>query len=95
MNDSETNVTDVISFILKKYRNEKVKQNLDVTSELILISRILYQRFQISNGIKVKEDKSLTLVKNEILKEIKDDDYYGLINKFISGYRQFRDRKLN
>ena len=95
MSDSENHVTEVISFILKKYRNEKVYKDMDVTSELILISRILYQRFQISKGIKVKEDKSVTLIKNKILKEIKNDENYDVINKFIKNYSQFKDNFLN
>ena len=95
MSDSENHVTEVISFILKKYRNEKVYKDMDVTSELILISRILYQRFQISKCIKVKEDKSVTLIKNKILKEIKNDENYDIINKFIKNYSQFKDNFFN
>ena len=95
MSNSEIKVTEVISFILEQYRNEKVKQDLDVASELILIARILHQRFRISDGTQAKEDKSIVLAKNEILKEIKDDEYYELIKNFIKDYRQFRDYTLN
>ena len=91
----EIKVTEIISFILEYYRNEKVNQDLEVTSELILIARILHQRFKISNGTQVKEDKSVILAKNEILKEIKDDEYYELIKNFIKDYRQFRDKNVN
>ena len=91
----EIKVTEIISFILEYYRNEKVNQDLEVTSELILIARILHQRFKISNGIKVKENKSVKLAKNEILNEIKNDEYYVLIKNFIKDYRQFRDNSLN
>ncbi len=91
----EIKVTEIISFILEQYRNEKVNQDLEVTSELILIARILHQRFKISNGIKVKENKSVKLAKNEILNEIKNDEYYDLIKNFIKDYRQFRDNSLN
>ena len=91
----EINVTDIISFILEQYRNEKVNHDLEVTSELILIARILHQRFKISNGTQVKEDKSVIFAKNEILKEIKDDEYYELIKNFIKDYRQFRDKNVN
>ena len=45
MIDSETHITEVISFLLKQYRNKKVYKDMDVISELILISRILYKRF--------------------------------------------------
>lgn len=92
---SETRVTEVISFILEQYRNEKVNHNIEVASELILIARILHQRFKITNGTQVKEDKSVILAKNEILKEIKDDEYYELIKNFIKDYRQYRDKFVN
>ena len=95
LSNSEIKVTEVISFILEQYRNEKVYHDLEVASELILIARILHQRFKISNGTQVKEDKSVILAKNEILKEIKDDEYYELIKNFIKDYRQFRDKNVN
>ena len=95
LNNSEIKVTEVISFILEQFRNERVDHDLEATSELILIARILHQRFKINNGIKVKEDKSVVLAKSEILKEIKDDEYYDLIKNFIKNYRQFRDKNIN
>ncbi len=95
LNNSEVKVTEVISFILEQYRNEKVNQDLDVVSEIILIARILHQRFKISNGAYIKEDKSVVIAKNEILKEIKDDEYYELIKNFIKDYRQFRGNTFN
>ena len=95
LNNSEIKVTEVISFILEQFRNERVEHDLEATSELILIARILHQRFKINNGIKVKEDKSVVLAKSEILKEIKDDEYYELIKNFIKDYRQFRDKNVN
>ena len=95
LNNSEIKVTEVISFILELFRNEKVNHNLEVTSELILIARILHQRFKINNGIKIKEDQSIILAREEILKEIKNDEYYELIKNFIKDYRQFRDKTVN
>ena len=95
LSQSETRVTEVISFILEQYRNEKVNQDIEVASELILVARILHQRFKISNGSQIKEDKSVQIAKSEILKEIKDDEYYGLIKNFIKDYRQFRDKTLS
>ena len=53
LNNSEIKVTEVISFILGQFRDERVDHDLEVTSELILIARILHQRFKINNGIKV------------------------------------------
>ena len=95
LNNSEIKVTEVISFILEQFKNERVDHDLEATSELISIARILHQRFKINNGIKVKEDKSVVLAKSEILKEIKDDEYYELIKNFIKDYRQFRDKNVN
>tara|TARA_B100000579_G_C22403230_1_gene652819 strand:- start:6 stop:302 length:297 start_codon:yes stop_codon:yes gene_type:complete len=95
LSNSEVKVTEVISFILEQYRNEKVNHDVEVASELILIARILHQRLRIANGTQVKEDKSVVLAKNEILKEIKDDEYYELIKNFIKDYRQFRDKNVN
>tara|TARA_Y100000741_G_scaffold241092_1_gene184645 strand:+ start:195 stop:491 length:297 start_codon:yes stop_codon:yes gene_type:complete len=95
LNNSEIKVTEVISFILEQFKNEKVNHNLEVTSELILIARILHQRFKINNGLKIKEDQSVILAREEILKEIKNDEYYELIKNFIKDYRQFRDKTVN
>ena len=92
---SERQVTEIVNFILEQYKNENILQNLEVCSEIILIARILHQRFKKANGISVKENYSVELAKKGILKEIKDDDYYNLIKEFISDYRQFRDKKLN
>ena len=95
ISNSETKVTEVISFILEQFRIEKVNQDLDVAAELILIARILHQRYRISNGKQVKEDKSVVSAKIEILKEIKNDEYYELIKNFIKDYDQFRNNSLN
>ena len=95
LSNSEVKVTEVISFILEQYRNEKVNHDLEVASELILIARILHQRFKINSGLKVKEDKSINLARDEVLKEIKNDEYYELIKSFIKNYRQFRDKTIN
>ena len=95
LNNSEIKVTEVVSFILEQFRNEKVNHDLEVTSELILIARILHQRFKINSGLKVKEDKSINLARDEVLKEIKNEEYYELIKSFIKNYRQFRDKTVN
>ena len=95
LNNSEIKVTEIISFILGQYRDQRIDHDLEVTSELILIARILHQRFKINNGIKVKEDKSVILARDEILEEIKNDEYYHVIKSFIKDYRQFRDKNVN
>tara|TARA_X000000950_G_scaffold66858_1_gene82441 strand:- start:3 stop:299 length:297 start_codon:yes stop_codon:yes gene_type:complete len=95
LNNSEIKVTEVISFILGQYRDQRIDHDLEVASELILIARILHQRFKINNGIKVKVDKSVILARDEILEEIKNDEYYHVIKSFIKDYRQFRDKNVN
>ena len=92
LTNSETRVTEVISFILEQYRNEKVNQDMEVCSELILIARILHQRFKKANGISVKDNYSVELAKKGIIKEIKDDDYYDLIKEFIKDYKEFGEK---
>ena len=94
LNNSEIKVTEVISFILGQYRDQRIDHDLEVASELILIARILHQRFKINNGIKVKVDKSVILARDEILEEIKNDEYYHVIKSFIKDYRQFRDKNV-
>ena len=95
LTNSETKVTEVISFILEQYRNEKVNQDMEVCSELILIARILHQRFKKANGISVKENYSLELAKKRILKEIKDYDYYDLIKEFIKDYKKSQEKNIH
>ncbi len=95
LNNSEIKVTEVISFILGQFRDERVDHDLEVTSELILIARILHQRLKINNGMKVKEDKSVILARDEVLEEIKNDEYFHVIKSFIKDYRQFRDKNIN
>ena len=84
----ERQVTEILNFILEQYKNENILQNLEVSSEIILIARILHQRFKKANGISVKENYSVELAKKGILKEIKDDDYYDLIKEFIKDYKE-------
>jgi len=95
LNNSEIKVTEVISFILGQFRDQRIDHDLEVTSELILIARILHQRFKINNGLKIKEDQSLILARDEVLKEIKNDEYFHVIKSFIKDYRQFRDKNVN
>ena len=95
LNNSEIKVTEVISFILGQFRDQRVDHDLEVTSELILIARILHQRLKINNGMKVKEDKSVILARDEVLEEIKNDEYFHVIKSFIKDYRQFRDKIVN
>ena len=84
--ESEIRINEIITFILEVYRKESVKQNLETFSELILIYRIIFNRFKISNGINTKDDKFITLAKNQILTEVKVDENYENIKKFINNH---------
>ena len=88
----ERQVTEILNCILEQYKKENILQNLEVTSEIILIARILHQRFKKAHGISVKENYSVELAKKGILKEIKDDDYYDLIKEFIKDYKEFGEK---
>ena len=92
---SEIHVTEALSFILELLRKRNVEHNLEVFSEMILIARILHQRFRKADGMKVKEDVSVQLAKKEIFKKVKDDKYYDLIKQFIKDYRQFSEKNLH
>ena len=59
---------------------------MDIFTELILISRIIYNRFKKSNGIKTKNDKFIEQAKIKILKEIKNDKYNIFIKNFLDKY---------
>ena len=61
----ENNVTEIMNFILKNYKKNKILLNTDICSELILIIRILNQRFIKSKGFKIKEYKAVNLLKKK------------------------------
>ena len=84
--DSEIRINEIIIFILETYKKESIEQNLEIFTELILISRIIYNRFKLTNGIKTKDNKFIKLAKNNILAEIKDDENYENIKKFINNH---------
>ncbi len=68
------------------YRKENINHDLEIFSELVLVSRILYKRLKISKGFKTKNDKYIEQAKIKILKEIEDDKYNNLIKNFINKY---------
>ena len=68
------------------YRKENVNHDLEIFSELVLVSRILYKRLKISKGLKTKKDKYIEQSKIKILKEIKEDKYNTLIKNFLNKY---------
>ena len=67
--------------LLPSNRFEEVKTELNIAKELL--------------SIRTEGERFPALDFEEILKEIKDDEYYGLIKNFIKDYRQFRDKTLS
>ena len=82
----ENRINNIIKSILDVYRKENIKHDLEIFSELVLISRIVYKRLKISKGLRTKNDKSIEQAKIKILKEIKDDKYNIYINNFLNKY---------
>ena len=91
----EKKVIEIIGVILEQYKKLNIPHNLDVFSELILISRILQQRMKKNYKFTVKEFEYVTLAKKKILKEIQDDNYFDFIEKFLKNYQSSFNKKLN
>ena len=72
--------------ILNVYRKENIKHDLEIFSELVLVSRIINKRLKISKGLKTKNDKFIEQAKIKILKEIKNDKYNIFIKNFLDKY---------
>ena len=62
---TETDVANVISYILSLMKKKSVDYNIETCAELILIARILNQRFNITDGLNIEQDPSLILAKKE------------------------------
>jgi len=82
----ENRINKIIKSVLDVYRKENIKHDLEIFSELVLVSRIIYKRLKISKRIETKNDKSIEQAKIKILKEIKDDKYNILIKNFLNKY---------
>ena len=83
---SENRINKIIKSILDVYKKENIKHDLEIFSELVLVSRIVYKRLKISKGLKTKNDKSIEQAKIKILKEIKEDKYNIFIKNFLNKY---------
>ena len=95
-NISELHSMSVITFILEQFEKENVDRNMEVCAELILISRLLMQRFKKRFGLKVKENDLVEKAKLEIIEEMKKDESYESLIYLIKNYRQFKEKpKLN
>ena len=92
---TETDVVNVISYILSLMKKKNVDCNIETCAELILITRILNQRFNITDGLNIEQDPSLILAKKEIIIKVENDEYYDHIINMFNQYRQHRINKLN
>ena len=90
----EKMVIEIMGFILETFNTNNIKNNLNVCSELILISRIIQKRIREIKELKLKNpfiDHEL----KEILKR-KKDDHYNLIKDFVYYYDQnLRNKMIN
>jgi len=88
-------ITMVTQSILNIYKESKIDHSLEVFCEIILIAKILRYRIGKEEGknfLKLRTIKKLT---KEIMKNIKKDKEYPIINNFISSYKENKLKKLN
>ena len=90
MEDSNLNenkeVTAIIQFILDLYRKNRVKHDLEVYSEILLIAKILHNRLDISKGKKAKNSTYIELEKKKIIDMVSKDEYYSEIKEFLKSH---------
>ncbi len=92
---SETRSTEVIAYILNQYDKENINRNLDVCAELVLISRIIMQRFRKNFGIDFKKNMYVEKAIEDVLSEMKKDKDHNSVVELIKNYRQYQEKKLN
>ena len=92
---SENRSTEVIAYILNQYDKENVDRNLDVCAELVLISRIIIQRFRKNFGIDFKKNMYVEKAIEDVLAEMKKDKDHNSVVELIKNYRQYQEKKLN
>lgn len=92
---SETKSSEVIAFILDQYAKENIDRDLNVCAELVLISRIVMQRFRKNFGIDFKKNIFVEKAIEDVLAEMKKDKDFDLVTETIKNYRHFQEKKLN
>ena len=92
---SENRSTEVIAYILNQYDKENVGRNLDVCAELVLISRIIMQRFRKNFGVDFKKNMYVEKAIEDVLAEMKKDKDHNSVVELIKNYRQYQEKKLN
>ena len=62
---------------------------------MVLISRIVMQRFRKNFGIDFKKNIFVEKAIEDVLAEIKKDKDFDLVTETIENYRHFQEKKLN
>ena len=88
-------ITMVTQSILNIYKESKIDHNLEVFCEIILIAKILRYRIGKEEGKKVPKLRTIKKLTKEIMKNIKKDKEYPIIDNFISSYKENKLKKLN
>tara|TARA_B110001450_G_C17657856_1_gene496013 strand:- start:1907 stop:2203 length:297 start_codon:yes stop_codon:yes gene_type:complete len=79
-------VTAIIQFILDLYRKNRVKHDLEVYSEILLIAKISHNRLDIAKGKKAKNSAYIELEKKKIIDMVSKDEYYLEIKEFLKSH---------
>ena len=61
--NSELKAMEVLAFILEQYDKENIDRDLEVCSELVLISKLIMQRYRTKYGIDFKKNGNVEKAK--------------------------------
>ena len=93
--NSELKAMEVLAFILEQYDRENINRDLEVCSELVLISKLIMQRYRIKYGIEFKKNGNVEKAKEYIIEQIKKDETYNGVLELIKNYREYKEKHLN
>lgn len=93
--NSELKAMEVLAFILEQYDRENIDRDLEVCSELVLISKLIMQRYRIKYGIEFKKNGNVEKAKEYIIEQIKKDEAYNGVLELIKNYREYKEKHLN
>lgn len=88
-------ITMVTQSILNIYKESKIDHNLEVFCEIILIAKILRYRIGKEEGKNFPKLRTIKKLTKEIMKSIKKDKEYPIIDNFISSYKENKLKNLN
>ncbi len=93
--NSELKAIEVLDFILKQYDLENIDRNLEVCSELVIICKLIMQRYKTKYDISFKKNQNIEKAKQQVIKEIKKDKTYSNVLEIIKNYRNYKKKHLN